>query len=696
MTKPPIARLLASLIALCIVGQQMLPVSLYAGADRKSRETSSPQLYCYFSPDGTEITCVGIPRSATSNSPDFPPEKDDLHFVAMSGGDLGRYLYRDQLADGKLKFNIPIGRYFSSYFDPQFNNGMSAIDADGFLNPTTRQKLIDKGLLPAKAELKLEVFDVDDKATSCSEVDQVYINGKPVGRLTGKDTNWNTWTVKVPIEYLKFPITLERDMPPKPVDQQIAIDVDSACKDTWALMVDWGAIQIDAPIRPVVVVHGWTGGIRDMTLLAKRLQADGIPAGDPKDFSRGVIPIASMAAQVIQEIKLVASQFGVSKVNVFAHSKGGLVSRRAILTGAAPYVDYLTTFSSPHHGLPWAAAFQLRETADLGCRFRLGNDDLVAIENCILNTRELTPGRVREDFNYSGCIYVGPAWLPQSARDVAPSANWIDGSCKPKYSYPIGAEHYHSVVGGVTIPSANDVPEIVDLYSASYPWNVFANDRPYPTLSSVNGYYPDLGHSFIHDDVRPYHCALSFIAPKIGQATDCAKPPSVASLAPEANSIVWPRPTDQTLATSTAEVAAGAMFSQSFYTQADSSATVALLTDHEISASLKAPDGQVLISGTAGLSYVSYPGIMGQPGGWTTLLQVANPQTGTWQVAAAAINPISATSFVIFTNVSSTLSLGYQIDKVVYRPGEAVKLIARLAQNGSPVAGATPDGYSAG
>lgn len=101
MTKTLNVFILCALIMLSLLGQQLLPLNLYADTNRKSRETSSPQLYCYFSPDGTEVTCVGIPRSNTGNSAQFPPAKDDMHFVAESGGDLHRYVYRDQLADNK-------------------------------------------------------------------------------------------------------------------------------------------------------------------------------------------------------------------------------------------------------------------------------------------------------------------------------------------------------------------------------------------------------------------------------------------------------------------------------------------------------------------------------------------------------------------------------------------------------------------
>ena len=42
---------------------------------------------------------------------------------------------------------------------------------------------------------------------------------------------------------------------------------------------------------------------------------------------------------------------GCEKVNIIAHSKGGLESRYAISQlGLSPYVASLTTINTPHHG----------------------------------------------------------------------------------------------------------------------------------------------------------------------------------------------------------------------------------------------------------------------------------------------------------------------------------------------------------
>jgi len=64
--------------------------------------------------------------------------------------------------------------------------------------------------------------------------------------------------------------------------------------------------------------------------------------------------VADSAKELAERIKTVAVQNG-GKVNVIAHSKGGLDARWAIsCLGAAPYVASLTTINTPHRGCLFA------------------------------------------------------------------------------------------------------------------------------------------------------------------------------------------------------------------------------------------------------------------------------------------------------------------------------------------------------
>lgn len=65
--------------------------------------------------------------------------------------------------------------------------------------------------------------------------------------------------------------------------------------------------------------------------------------------------VADCAAQLAERIREICRSTGCEKVNIIAHSKGGLDARYAIAKlGAAPYVASLTTVNTPHKGCVFA------------------------------------------------------------------------------------------------------------------------------------------------------------------------------------------------------------------------------------------------------------------------------------------------------------------------------------------------------
>ncbi len=61
--------------------------------------------------------------------------------------------------------------------------------------------------------------------------------------------------------------------------------------------------------------------------------------------------VESCADELAMKIKKIINETGCEKVNIIAHSKGGLDSRVAIThCGVAPYVASLTTINTPHYG----------------------------------------------------------------------------------------------------------------------------------------------------------------------------------------------------------------------------------------------------------------------------------------------------------------------------------------------------------
>lgn len=65
--------------------------------------------------------------------------------------------------------------------------------------------------------------------------------------------------------------------------------------------------------------------------------------------------VTTSGMELAERIKKICEETGCGKVNIIAHSKGGLDSRMAIARfGAAPYVASLTTINTPHRGCEFA------------------------------------------------------------------------------------------------------------------------------------------------------------------------------------------------------------------------------------------------------------------------------------------------------------------------------------------------------
>ena len=70
---------------------------------------------------------------------------------------------------------------------------------------------------------------------------------------------------------------------------------------------------------------------------------------------QSALSVEDSAAELCERIKEIVKETGCEKVNVIAHSKGGLDTRYAIAKlDAAPYIASLTTINTPHKGCSFA------------------------------------------------------------------------------------------------------------------------------------------------------------------------------------------------------------------------------------------------------------------------------------------------------------------------------------------------------
>lgn len=415
---------------------------------------------------------------------------NDERFVVNQGPMLDRYLFRTDVPNGFLRFEIPITRYFFNSDDTniRFTN-------EGLLTEAATRHVIRNQILPETALLRMRVFDVDEDAGSCPEVDLIYVNGKPLmsrtsqAKLTGANDTWSVPSFEVPISYLKFPQARGNNAAPLATMNEIAIRIDSLnCPGpfglpAWAVQIDWGMIEITGAVRPIVMVHGWTGSPTTFQQFNTRLQQNGIPVTAIPDLDRGISLIATTAPTLTQSIRQGLLEFGVDKVNLFAHSKGGLVARYALHDRAtANHVESLVVFGTPNHGTRHSYFESV-----LRAKCMLDGFQGDAVDRCVAAAQEFQPSRMRSGFNYN-CRW---EWWPLPPREV----------CDITYVHQPYVNYFN-------IASFTDFA-IAPVYNATYPWD--SDNGPYPTTLNANKVFWFHNHSDLVEKEDSFNCAMRLL-----------------------------------------------------------------------------------------------------------------------------------------------------------------------------------------
>jgi pimeloyl-ACP methyl ester carboxylesterase len=108
--------------------------------------------------------------------------------------------------------------------------------------------------------------------------------------------------------------------------------------------------------RPVVLVHGLGGSGREFGLISLYLRWWGRKRFHPIRFDSGK-GLEGMAADLAAFVREVQRKSGAPKVDVIAHSMGGIIARLALLDHSLESsVSTVVTLGTPHRGT-WAARF---------------------------------------------------------------------------------------------------------------------------------------------------------------------------------------------------------------------------------------------------------------------------------------------------------------------------------------------------
>ncbi len=276
------------------------------------------------------------PALAQTSSPFPPPDEQLGTYVANSGPGLDTgCTFR---GGGPLRINVPL---------PVLVNPKQ-LNADGTLKDAA--KLVADGVLSAQATVRFPVFDIDDKAVVpgfAPEVDRVSFNGHFKKTLEGFNNTWTDDSLVVPIEELKFG-----------QDNELRIDIDTAnpSDELWCMAVDWISVEFDVT-PPYVVQHGISADASTW----ENASAPGVLAALDKRgvlytrFSLGTAAkgngsVAANAVELQTDIDKFLEPLKSQKVNVIAHSKGGLDTQAMQALAPDFTIVSLSTLSTPHRG----------------------------------------------------------------------------------------------------------------------------------------------------------------------------------------------------------------------------------------------------------------------------------------------------------------------------------------------------------
>jgi hypothetical protein len=445
--------------------------------------------------------------------------------------------------------------------------------------------------------------------------------------------------------------------------------------------VAWAALSIDArngpPIRPIVFIHGFTGNVQSLEQFEENATVAGIPSAI-FDMDRGIHPFSWDTVLLQVAITNARKAFGVDKVDIVAHSKGGVTSRLAIQTfqkDVADHVAHLFTLSSPHHGHLLTRIIPLNNCNLL--------KDLSDQWNLCLQAADEQRENMMRLRNFDGC--------ESDSFDLS-TRTWHWEGCRPKFKRQ-STISYISMVGGPTDVGA----------TATYPWDSLAwinNQQPFPTEKSVDAEFSAYGHSGIASARDVYDCIISFIEPRFPGAgctghetnsTSGSASRSAVSVAAQAPSPapIWMSGLEayRTILSTSGSLAATSIQTVTTSVESTSLSVLSVISTEPLDFTLIDPSGQIIspnvVANDPDITYIAQPDA-GFGSGWLYQYQIRNPTVGTWQ---SVLQTTNAAYFGVLNVVDSPVQLHVNPDHLMYRPGDLITVEALLADDTTLLSG---------
>lgn len=591
-------------------------------------------------------------------------ETDEV-FIADRGGDLDQYLFVDR---SPLTFDVPVTRYYGE------------VNGEGYLKYP--YLMHGKGIIPLEATLFIRVYDVDNDyqgSDVAPEVDVLQINGHELSpTLNSGNNTWSTLTYKVPVTYLKFPSPGALGQRPTPAMNQISINIDTANGGNivWAVEVDWAAIQLSG-VRPAALVNGILSGADAWKNFRSYLDLDMLPA-EPVEVG-GWSSIATNTQTLLKKLPDVKTKYGVERLNIIAHSKGGLDSRSYLRL--RDDIDVLVQLGTPNRGSECAT---------------------IIAGYAAPMTRNLRPNWIFEHFNYT---QVDGRWVLNTPEmTVAPIHIYAGTSESSRFCM--------AYLGAINVRLDPPHDGVVSVDRATLPWKWSGVDGDGQDQGNVDA-RAAVNHSGLHEQQYIADQVVSWIASVRRLATSDTMAQAFASsagtkapealsadFAAEAAAASQPVPPDWALIDGfTGELADGETRTLAVPVSGSGGARFRLAyTDGSPSLEVVTPDGQVLTPATAqgaGATFTSTEGML-----LYQMYDVPAPAAGIWTLRVKGSGVTHLFELAAGELAAPLLEAGVSESQI--QPGAATVVTGKITDaSGSPLTGASvsaeitaPDGTS--
>ena len=573
---------------------------------------------------------ISVPGSSrVGSSPFTPPEANDSTFVIDD--DVGLDTGCTFRSGGPLVFTVEVGRVIGD-----------------------KAELLSRGLLSDTATLRMPAFDVDYDGTPPPERDRVWFNGNvvPTEFLTGSNNVWKLNAFSIPIDWVNFAADPGLGGTAVAGLNIIRIDIDTAnTSERWCTEIDWAALEVEKIPRPVLMFHGIfsDGDIWEVTW-ERRLDELGIP--NDGDLNMGALDsIADNAAKIASRVAQARQRWGVDRVVIASHSKGGLDSRHYIESNDD--VERLIQLGTPNAGSP------LADKAQIGSLLIPGGLGL----NLLIN-KLAGPAGVQLTTPYMAVYNLlhganARTQYTAVAGDYDPDCFVFNSFCKIKERFLLAAS---GSPGDTIVP-------VWSVHALSY-----TDDRTFPS----SGNNKESTHGGLHGSDAVFNLVQSRVtAPGTNQSVAAPALPALISTASVGGTIQQGQTQDRLIALD----------------EANETLFVLFYPSGQLDPTLVSPSGMVidpLVAATDPDVYFEEGDI---PGGRLAIYGLAAPELGAWTLRIGASLVVEPGGEVAYAGSAlirePAIVFTGRLPQAVVGIGETLLLEGTVTEQGAPAAGAT-------